>query len=237
MINLVVNQQLAADCNACCCAQIKHKLPPGTLEGVTIDYTSWSAGIPGHGLKDSLIELEKLGTPLGTAGNQPPVNVDYEFNVDTGVALIDNVNSGASDPELDPLTYAILAPYGARHGVLVFNTDGTFTYTSANGFIGCEEIYFTTTDGTSTIVNRLVILVNAAGGAPLPSKPAKGGVYIDTSRVKIDKPWHLVRFPLEITPAAAPGDVYRMTVHTSNLDCDGNCHLIKCCWDLTVSKC
>jgi hypothetical protein len=51
----------------------------------------------------------------------------------------------ATDSDNDPLLYSLVAP--ASHGTVVFNADGTFSYTPTGGYTGADGFAFKANDG------------------------------------------------------------------------------------------
>lgn len=97
--------------------------------------------------------------------NLAVANTDFfATKVNTGVS--GNVLSNDTDPELDPLS-AILVT-NVANGTLVFNADGTFTYTPNAEFGGLDSFTYKTNDswedgGTATVNLRVDRLPVASG--------------------------------------------------------------------------
>jgi VCBS repeat-containing protein len=125
--------------------------------------------------------------PVATGGS-------YQTTEDTGVSG----QAVASDVDGDSLTYALAA--GPAHGSLVFNSNGSFTYTPDANYIGPDSFSFTANDGsadsdaatvalTVTAVNDAPVLTGGAVLAGIPEASANppgqtvaalfGGVFSD----------------------------------------------------------
>ena len=120
--------------------------------------------------------------------NQPPVAGPVSFsgavgNTVFGVGMTPatpsttasgSVLSNSTDPEGDALT-AVAGTFPTAHGgSVVVNSDGTFTYTSAAGFVGADTFTFTVSDGgpatssstaTINVANRVWYVRNNDAGA------------------------------------------------------------------------
>src|SRR5262249_52187639 len=110
-----------------------------------------------------------------TAVNDAPLAASQSVTAAEDTAASGQV--AASDVDGDPLTYSVVA--GPAHGSLVFNADGTFTYTPAANYNGSDSFTYTANDGTTdsntATVSLTVMSVNDApgltGGAVLAGIP------------------------------------------------------------------
>lgn len=88
-----------------------------------------------------------------------PVGNDDAYAVLPGASV--NGSVLANDYDTTALTASLLS--GPAHGGLLFNTDGTFTYTPTPGYSGADSFTYTASDGTSTSNTATVKLtVNTA---------------------------------------------------------------------------
>jgi predicted extracellular nuclease len=94
--------------------------------------------------------------------NRPPVAVDDAYSLFEGGALPVTPGSGVlandSDPDGDPLTAATLTL--PTHGTLMFDPDGSFTYTPDLEFTGEDSFTYQASDGelvsdTATVILRV----------------------------------------------------------------------------------
>jgi hypothetical protein len=60
---------------------------------------------------------------------------------------------------------------------------------------------------------------------------------INIPRAKIMVRNPTIQFPLEVSPAAVTGDLYRLTMRTPAMDCDGNVFYHIWCTDINIGKC
>ncbi|MFC4777355.1 Ig-like domain-containing protein [Paenibacillus sp. GCM10023252] len=86
--------------------------------------------------------LNDSGTVIITVYDLPPIAQDYTITTPENFAVSGQVV--ATDPNGDPLVYAINSP--PANGIAIVNTDGTFTYTPNNGFVGVDSFTYLVTD-------------------------------------------------------------------------------------------
>ncbi|HCT63651.1 MAG TPA: hypothetical protein DIC19_06080 [Erysipelotrichaceae bacterium] len=84
--------------------------------------------------------------PIPAPGNTPPEVIDGVDSTPFGEVLEGNVAILGSDADGDDLTFALVD--GPANGTLVFNPDGTYTYTPNEGFEGSDSFTFIANDGT-----------------------------------------------------------------------------------------
>lgn len=224
-------------CAVCCCQPASAR--PGETNKWIINYHDWVAPIRGRGIVSIPSFQFELITPCPAPNpaNRPPTNVDYFPTVTFDTPLTANVSASADDPEDQPLTFALLPIYGPTHGKVSFNSDGSYTYTPNAGYSGYDAFWFTTSDAVNLpVVNKVTLRVNPQSPAPaLPTPAAQPHVWIDPMRVGLRSP--IVEFPVVVSPAARPGDLWRITVLQSAIDCEGICFSTVDCFDLLIGKC
>ena len=81
--------------------------------------------------------------------NDSPVASAPNISTNAGVAVGGKVT--ASDIDGDNLTYTVTAPAG--NGTVVFNSDGSYTYTPNPGFSGTDNFIVTVSDGKGGSIN------------------------------------------------------------------------------------
>ena len=96
---------------------------------------------------------------VSASANNPPVASDTMLatNEDTPLAIL--VDSVATDPDGDGLTYATFDATSAQGGTIVKTTTTELTYTPATNFNGQDSFKFSVTDGIDTS-NIATITVN-----------------------------------------------------------------------------
>ena len=90
------------------------------------------------------ITVLTLPPPPPPAANIPPVVVNGTLTTDFEEPISGQVSG--SDADGDPLTFSLVGNVG--NGTLVFNPDGSFTYTPNDGFDGSDSFTFIANDGT-----------------------------------------------------------------------------------------
>lgn len=84
--------------------------------------------------------------PIPAPGNTPPEVIDGVVPTEFGEPVEGSVAPLGSDADGDDLTFALVD--GPTNGTLVFNPDGTYTYTPNDGFDGSDSFTFIANDGT-----------------------------------------------------------------------------------------
>ncbi|WP_269540004.1 tandem-95 repeat protein [Cerasicoccus fimbriatus] len=96
--------------------------------------------------------------------NDTPVATAATFTTAEDVALSDALSG--SDDDGDELTFAVVD--SPEHGLVVLNTDGSFTYTPAENYFGEDSFTFTVDDGAETsAVAAVSITVTPVNDAPV----------------------------------------------------------------------
>ncbi|RAI97710.1 gliding motility-associated-like protein [Chitinophaga skermanii] len=98
-----------------------------------------------------------------TIANRAPVVVNDNVSLVSGGTANGNVLNNDSDPDGDPLTVSIVKD--ASNGVVVLNTDGTFTYTPNVGFVGIDTVIYQACDNrVPPACSQGFIIFNVAQG-------------------------------------------------------------------------
>ena len=128
-------------------------------EVVTDSFTVTSA----DGTATETIEITITGAAETTA-NVAPVAVDDAFNGDEDDQIAGNVLLNDSDADSDALTAVLVS--GVSNGQLVFNADGSFTYTPDADFNGADAFTYLANDGTEDGNTAIVTLEVGAVNDP-----------------------------------------------------------------------
>ncbi len=101
-----------------------------------------------------------------TVSNPVPVAGDDSFTGDEDTDIIGDVTGDDSDADGDALTYALTT--SPSHGTIVFNADGTFTYTPTGNYNGPDSFTYTVTDANGATATATVSLtVTPVNDAPV----------------------------------------------------------------------
>lgn len=95
----------------------------------------------------------------------PPVAEDDEFSIDEDQVLNASVAANDSEPNGQDLTFNLIADVG--NGTLVFNADGSFTYTPDADWYGTDFFVYEACDGTFCTQAGVTITVNPLNDAPV----------------------------------------------------------------------
>jgi VCBS repeat-containing protein len=206
---------------------------------MTINYAPWAVPIVGKGLGCvPQFDLQQIQTcPAPTGDNLPPVASGIiSFVTTAGAIAAADLKTFVTDPESDTLTFAALSMYGTKHGKLTFRSNGTFDYALTDAsYTGYDNFFFTVSDGVNPAVTmEAIIRVTAATPVPTNGTPS---IRIDTSRATVHQYMYMLTFPIEVSPAAQPCEIWRLTIRQSALDCDCNCYYNVSCYDIVVGKC
>ncbi len=127
--------------------------------------------------------------------NNPPVAVDDTYGVSAGGVLnapAPGVLGNDSDSDGDPLTAIEVS--GPSNGVLVLNSDGSFTYTPDSAFSGTDSFTYTANDGLlDSNVATVTVTVDPGGEPPRDKgtldgykRDAETGTGLESWRIYID---------------------------------------------------
>lgn len=78
--------------------------------------------------------------------NHPPISANMVFDIETNNTL--SAQLKATDQDGDPIIYIL--NNGTSHGNITINSDGTFTYTPSDGFIGNDTFTYMAKDWKET---------------------------------------------------------------------------------------
>ncbi|MEM7455250.1 MAG: Ig-like domain-containing protein [Planctomycetota bacterium] len=168
-------------------------LPPGlsinAASGIitgTID-SSASAGGP-YSVTITVTDgggLSASDTFTWTIVNPAPVAVGDSFSTAEDTALSGTVATNDIDPDGDALTFSLVS--GPSNGGVIFNPDGSFTYTPAAGYNGLDSFNYLVTDadGESSLATA-TILIGAVNDPPVVTSPIADQSSLDSETVSLD---------------------------------------------------
>ena len=115
--------------------------------------------------------------PTPTPVNKVPSAVDDAFTTDKGNAITTTSVLENDDLGDEPTTVSLYDATSVHGGTVVYNEDGTFTYTPASGFSGTDTFTYTIEDADGETSTATVTITVTA--APTPT-PTPSGVLGDT---------------------------------------------------------
>lgn len=222
-------------CDVCCCETVLVR--PGEINKFLLNYAPWSVPIGGKGLSvNTQFEVTYMTPDVVVGGNQPVSVLPQSVDTPAATVLNSALAPFASDPEAATLKFKVLPFYGPQHGELVLAEDGTYQYTPNPTYNGFDFFYWTVSDGfNKPTVGYTAIRVGANVPAALAEQPAI--VRVPGGRAKVNTDYHTLEFPVEISPAAKIGDIYRLQVRQQAYDCDCNAYYHVACFDLKIGSC
>lgn len=111
--------------------------------------------------------------------NTPPVATPTNINVTLNTAFVGAL--AGTDADGNPLTFSAGAT-NATNGIVVINSDGTFSYTPVTGYTGSDSFSFRVNDGTENSADATVsVLVSAATNTPPVAVPTNINVALNTT--------------------------------------------------------
>jgi hypothetical protein len=133
-------------------------------------------GEPGAGIhKPGDQPLASIADETKPIRNQAPVVSDLRLRVRQGARRILDLLENASDPDGDALSVRILTQ--PRHGKLIANADGTFTYVPDPGYLGEDRFTYRVNDGrldsNTATVTLVVVLAEERNGKDQGERPGK----------------------------------------------------------------
>jgi Bacterial Ig domain len=214
----------------------------GSTDKVQIMYAAWSQPIGGRGVGVPNIDLALLTKAGVASGNQKPVATPFYGLTAYGAAFTGALATVVVDPEAAALTYKALPLYGPANGAVAISVTGAFIYTPGPSFTGYDRFFYSVDDNvTGPVVGEVIIGVSP--DSPLPALPlptaamVTPAVIVRNKFVQVNAAWQSISFPLEVSPQAVAGDVYRMTIRTPAYDCDGAVFYHVSCYDILIGAC
>lgn len=216
-------------CDTCCCVVANGR--PGEKNLWTINYAPWSLPIGGLGLKaNPIIDIE-----LVKSVDVTHTNLDLTFNVAVSTVLNDTLATGATPTTGN--TYRLHTLTAPKLGSLVINVDGTFVYTPRAGITGLDYFWYDMLNAAGQVLTRKVTIEITPVVAAAPVLVASDPVLLQGPELVINVKLHQIRLPVEVTPRAQPGELYRITIKQETVDCDGFIFSHVSCYDLVIGKC
>lgn len=220
-------------CTTCCCQPASGM--PGEVNKWSINYAPWSVPLGGRGLTGKhVFDISPRVDP--TAPAEAPLFVTGTMDIDDDTEISgDLFPPGAEYPA--GAVFAVLPGYEPANGSLSINAStGEYVYTPASSFRGRDGFFYSVTvPGSAPLIGEASLAVQF-GGLPVVNSAPSPAIVIPDGQVITNAQYHTVTFPIEFSPAAVPGDVYRLTVRQQAMDCD-SFYWHAMCIDITVGKC
>lgn len=124
-----------------------HPGQPDTALETALVYLPVSAGETGEAVQVQLSVRGKL--------QQPPIAQDFALETYENLSVTEKFK--ASDPEGEPLTYAIVRQ--SRRGTVTLGEDGSFTYTPKKNKVGVDSFTYTATDASGKCSREATVTV------------------------------------------------------------------------------
>ena len=105
-----------------------------------------------------------------TSVNDAPVAEDDTASTLENMPVTADVSPNDSDVETPALTYAVVSGMSTSNGTLVFNSNGTYTYTPMTNFFGTDTFTYEACDGGSPVLcdqATVTIIVGAVNNPPI----------------------------------------------------------------------
>ena len=116
---------------------------------------------------DGTISNVATVTVTVTPVNDAPVALADSFSGVEDTPLSGDVSTNDSDVEGDTLTYTLDTPPATIDGALVFNDNGTFTFTPAANFNGTTSFTYDVSDGTDIATATVTLTIGSINDAPV----------------------------------------------------------------------
>lgn len=231
---------ISAGCATCCCQSFNMR--PGDTDKMVIDYVPWSVPLGGTGLIPGGTEINISRDASACATGQidgfgpPQLGDTTDFEALPAAATVVDVSANGATPVGNVFTYRVLPLSGPRSGRISNPNSGpAFSYTSNAGYNGLDSFYVEMTDAQG---RKLIKFVVISVGNPGPAVPAflPSGLYVDQSKIMVDRRLHQISFPISMLPDARECEKYKLEVRQTARDCD-NVFSHYSCFDVFVGKC
>ena len=107
----------------------------------------------------AIVVISVFGT--NDPNNNPPVGISDHIQTGLNTPVMGNLLINDSDPEGGVLTIATSLVINPVNGMVIFNPDGTFTYTPNPGFVGTDNFkYKVCDDGTPQMCHDVLVTID-----------------------------------------------------------------------------
>lgn len=233
MLNFTAAHDDTSACNTCCCEKIYGT--PGTTEKVQIDYAAFSVPI-GSLQCGTQFALEQVQTcPLPATG--APTNTDYQK--DTLVSTPTTIDLSAGLLPIGAVVTYALVPFQGPYSGTASLVGSSLTYTPTQNFTGYDTLWYKMTDADGNVIIKQVSIQVRLATSAVALRELTPAIIIPTAaNADVNARMHSMSFPLNITPRAQVGEVYRLTVRQGATDCNyEGCYFTNKCFDIVIGKC
>jgi filamentous hemagglutinin family protein len=136
-------------------------------DSITFDKNGHATDTFTYVATDSFNNSKQTTVAVTIINNLPQANDD---SVKTSINQPISSNTLKNDIDLDgdPLT-VVIDGTSPKHGTVILNKDGTFTYTPNNNYIGQDTFTYIASDGYNSSIGTVMVLVGATiAAAPIP---------------------------------------------------------------------
>ena len=166
-----------------------HGTLSGTAPNLTYTPAAGYTGADSFDFRDNDGQLSSLAATvtLNVAGNSAPVATAQSVSVQSGQSVA--ITLAGTDPDSDPLTYALVTGTGPTSGTLS-GTAPNLTYTPNASFTGADSFQFRVSDGQANSAAATVsITVNAAPAVASSGSSGGGGGALDAAALAMLALW------------------------------------------------
>lgn len=227
----ILDEKSTDACNSCCCQSVSGQ--PGEIDRWTLDLANWAVPIGGKGISEIVANVELLHSPTPTGPQASNGSATTPFNTIASIDLKQFVDDAGDEPK-----FRIIPFYGPKHGKIGLDpATGIVLYTPTNGWTGYDKFYFEVSSGNKKSVAQIIIGTQPQTGALPAQPPFTPHVEVPDDRIDLNRQAFVANVAVIISPAAVIGEIYRITVKVTTLDCDCNPFINLSCYDLTIGKC
>jgi len=139
--------------------------------------------------------------------NATPIASNLAISTDEDVKYIASQAKDflpATDPDSDPLSFALVPP-GALHGTVIVDTTGGFSYQPDANYFGSDSFMYSVSDSLASATAKVDVTVNPVNDPPIPQNINKtigeSSTYTDTlTATDVDTPVAQLTYAVQQSP-------------------------------------
>ncbi|HPR88591.1 MAG TPA: Ig-like domain-containing protein, partial [bacterium] len=117
--------------------------------------------------------------PLHT--NRSPLAIDDLINTVVDIPVSGQVLTNDADPDGDPLAVTPAAVVSPAHGIVLINTDGTFSYFPAKGYAGADHFAYQVCDNRNpALCDTATVWIQVFSNTPANERPVANDDIVET---------------------------------------------------------